>query len=228
MMYPRPEAEPFARTTAGTDTELQFTNPSPLDSLFAAQEIIERRDASSSQAAAVAKAKESAAKAAVAAAMAAAADATAARAAATAAANAAAADAEVATFMGKGAFHATAAHAQLANGRAGPPTPQTAPPFALPARVGELDQQVKALLHDYAKRRAQLLAAPVAGAAPAPEAPPTPLFAAPASGSAAPPSATIAKNKKGPGARGLRWRAPRGRMARELQGGMTMTSWVPM
>jgi hypothetical protein len=72
----------------------------------------------------------------------------------------------------------------------------------LPSSVDELDLQVRALLSGYAARRALLL-----GSAPT---------------SASTPAATIDKKAKTacaiPGAHGLRWRAPRGRMARELRG----------
>ena len=72
----------------------------------------------------------------------------------------------------------------------------------LSSSVDELDLQVRALLSGYAARRALLL-----GSAPT---------------SASTPAATIDKKAKTacaiPGAHGLRWRAPRGRMARELRG----------
>ena len=72
---------------------------------------------------------------------------------------------------------------------------------------------MKAVLKDYALRRAQLLTANM----------PLPQIAPISPGIVAPPAAAamfqVEKQHKAPGAHGLRWRAPRGRMARELSGG---------
>ena len=195
-----------AFTRAPTTCKRTSPMPSPLDSLFAAQEIIEARDRveASSHAAAVARAKSSAAKAAAASAVAAAADAAAARAAATAAVTVAAADL-AASSMDSKSLVAWAGPSFTSHARIATPSRETvsfshlehhSSTVVVPTRVGELDLQVKALLGDYAMRRAQLL------------------------GESTGRPATIDKKvKKEPRAHGLKWRAPRGRMAREITGG---------
>jgi len=202
---------------------------SPLESLLAAQEIVESREnEASKQAETLARAHASAAHAAATAAIAAAADAAAARAAAAAAATAAAADMQTAQLSGASTADAprkgeplapapAATAALAAPGAAMMLAPLSIPQLmtmasmssngstapGIPSSVDELDLQVRALLNGYAAQRALLLGG-------------APTFAST-------PAATIDKKAKkagyAPGAHGLRWRAPRGRMARELRGG---------
>ena len=197
---------------------------SPLDSLLVAQEIVElRENEASKQAEALSRAHASAAHAA-ATAIAAAADAAAARAAAAAATATAAVDLDAAKLSGAAVANAPR------KGEPSLPTiaavPAVAAPSAttmlapftisqlatlasmaplLPTSVDALDLQVQALLSGYAARRALLL-----GGEHASVSHPNPVT---------PIDKRAKKAGSVPGAHGLRWRAPRGRMARELRGG---------